>query len=182
MKLKGSIKDISLNYVTHKPLITLQITNQIDILNDEFNKLKEEELLDIELEKHREIRGLQANSYFHVLINKLARYYNVSDDDMKIKMNLQYGTIATDENEKVIGCKLPKGTDMKLFYPYARWYKEDADGCDCYLFYKRTHTLNSLEFSKLLNGVIMECKDVGIKTIDEIELERMMKDYDKCFK
>lgn len=177
MKLKGKITDISLDYLLHKPKITIQLTNQQDILTDEFNKLKEEELIDIELSKHVEKRESRPNAYFHVLINKLARHYDIPDEEMKIKMNLQYGTIATDKNEKVIGCKLPKGTDIKMFYPYARWYKEDKDGCDCYLFYKRTSSLNKIEFSKLLNGVVMECKDVGIKTIDEIELENMIDSY-----
>jgi len=177
MKLQGKIVGLDLDYLTHRPKITLQLTNQQDILTDEFNKLQNEELLDIDISKYIEQRGLRPNAYLHVLLNKLARHYDISDEEMKIKMNLQYGVIATDETGKVIGCKLPKGTDMKVFYPYAKWYKEDSDGCDCYLFYKQTHTLNKVEFSKLLNGVVMECKDVGIKTIDEIELERMIDKY-----
>lgn len=177
MKLKGKISDINLDYLNHKPKITLHLSNQVDILTDEFNQLCEEELLDIEIVKHREKRGLQANAYFHVLVNKLARHFNISDDDMKIKMNLQYGTIAVDENGKILGAKVPKGVDLKRFYPYSKWYKEQ-DGCDCYLFYKRTHTLNSKEFSQLINGVVQECKDVGIETLDEIELQRLIDEYE----
>lgn len=172
MKLNGKIVDLTLDYVTQKPRLTFQLTNQYDVLSDEFNKLKDE-LLDINFDKHREQRGQQPNSYFHVLINKLARYFNVSDEEMKAKMNLSYGTIAVDENDKVIGCKVPKGTDINFFYPYAKWYKEDKDGCDCYLFYKRTHTLNTTEFSKLLDGVIWECKQVGIEVATPEEILRL---------
>lgn len=129
------------------------------------------------LEEYKERRSNDANAYFHVLVNKLARYYTISNEEMKIKMNLLYGTIATDKNGKVLGCKVPKDTDMKEFYPYASWYKEDVDGCDCYLFYKRTHTLNKLEFSQLINGVVQECKDVGIETLDEIELKHLIDSY-----
>lgn len=178
MKVRGKIVNLDLDFATHKPKLTLQLTNQIDIACEEFNTLQDEEVLDITIEKHKEKRGLQANSYFHVLVNKLARHFNIPDEEMKIKMNLAYGTIATDENEKVIGCKVPKGTNIQTFYSYAKWYKEDEDGCDCYLFYKQTHKLNSLEFSKLLNGVVQECKDVGIQTLDEIELQRLIDSYD----
>lgn len=129
------------------------------------------------IEEYKERRSNDANAYFHVLVNRLARYYTISDEDMKIKMNLSYGTIAKDKNGKMLGCKVPSGTDIKEFYPYAKWYKEDLDGCDCYLFYKQTHTLNSLEFSQLLNGVVQECKDAGIETLDEIELKHLIDSY-----
>lgn len=129
------------------------------------------------LEEYKERRSTDANAYFHVLVNQLAKYYSLSNEDMKIKMNLSYGTIATDKNGKVLGCKVPSGTEMKTFYPYAKWYKEDTDGCDCYLFYKQTHTLNSLEFSKLLNGVVQEAKDAGIETLDDIELKHLIDCY-----
>lgn len=177
MKLKGKIINLQLDYITHKPQLVIQLNNQNDVLTDEFTKLQKEEVLDINLSKYQEKRGLQPNACFHVLVNQLARHFNLSDDEMKIKMNLQYGTIATDENEKVIGCKVPKGTKVEKFYPYTKWYKEDNDGCDCYLFYKRTHTLSKKEFSQLLSGVIQECKEVGIKTPDDIEFQRLIDNY-----
>jgi hypothetical protein len=129
------------------------------------------------LEEYKEKRSKDANAYFHALVNQLARYYDISDAAMKIKMNLDYGTIETDANGKIVGCKVPKGTDMTTFYEYAKWYKEDKDGCDCYIFYKRTHALNSLEFSKLLNGVVQECKDAGIETLDEREIKSLLDNY-----
>lgn len=177
MKLKGKITDVSLDFITHKPKLTIQLTSQEDILTDEFNNLQDEELLDITLVKHRERRSNDANAYFHTLVNKLARYYNLSDEEMKIKMNLQYGTIAVDDNGKIMGAKVPKNVDLKSFYPYSKWYKEQ-DGCDCYLFYKRTHTLNKLEFSQLINGVDQECKDVGIPTLNDLELQRLIDSYE----
>lgn len=130
------------------------------------------------LEEYKEKRSKDANAYFHLLVNKLARHYSMSDKDMKIKMNLDYGTIATDKNNKTLGCKVPNGTDMKAFYEYAKWYKEDETGNDCYIFYKRTHELNSLEFSQLLNGVVEECRHAGIETLDERELKHLIDSYE----
>jgi len=178
MKLKGKIVDVSLDFITHKPKLTIQLTNQENILTEEFNKLQEEDLLDIEIVKHRERRSLNANAYLHVLINKLARVYNRTDEEMKKILNLSYGTIATDKEGKVMGCKVPKGSNVQSFYPYSKWYKTDKDGCDCYLFYKQTHLLNSMEFSQLLNGVVQECKDAQIETLDEIELKQLIDSYE----
>jgi len=136
-----------------------------------------------EINEHKQIRGLQANKYFHKLINELARHqrssgYAISDDEVKRDINITYGTLATGEDGQVLGAKVPKGTDMVKFYPYAKWYKEE-EKCDCYLFYKRTHELDSKEFYQLIKGLEEECRNVGIKTLDDIEFEEMMKTYDE---
>lgn len=185
MKLKGKIVDINLDYLTHRPKITLQLTKQEDILTDEFDKLTKEEVLDIDIVKEVKKRGLQANKYFHSLINELATYnrgtgYAISDDEMKININLSYGTLARGQDGQVLGAKVPKGTDLQYFYPYCKWYKEE-DNCDCYLFYKRTSELNSKEFWQLIKGLEVECQKVGIKTLEEKEFEKMMEEYEKEF-
>ena len=136
-----------------------------------------------ELKEYKSIRGLKANAYFHKLINELAKYnrsigHAISDDEMKININLSYGTIAKDKNGNIVGAMVPKGTNMQNFYPYAKWYKA-TETCDCYYFYKRTHELNSKEFWQLIKGLERECKDVGIATLDDLEFERMMREYEK---
>lgn len=185
MKLKGNIKDVQLDYVSHKPLIIIRLNKQIDILNDEFNLLKDKEVLDIEIKEETKQRGLQANRYFHSLNNQLAKYnrglgFAISDDEMKKNLNLQYGTLARDENG-IVGAKVPKGTNIQNFYPYAKKYKEE-DNCDCYIFYKRTSELNTKEFWQLLKGVEAECKKVGIETLEDREFRLMMQEYEENLK
>ena len=113
-----------------------------------------------ELKEFKEKRSNDANAYFHVLVNKLARHLNISDEDMKIKMNLDYGTIARFEDGRIKGCK------------------EEGD-YDCYIFYKETHTLNTTEMSQLINGVIQECKDNGIEVRPQAEIDAMLERWDK---
>ena len=131
-----------------------------------------------ELKEYKEKRSNDANAYFHVLVNKLARHLNISDEDMKIKMNLDYGTIARFEDGRIKGCKVPKETNMEEIYKYSKWYKEEGD-YDCYIFYKETHTLNTTEMSQLINGVIQECKDNEIEVRPEAEIKAMLERWDK---
>lgn len=126
-------------------------------------------------------RGLQANKYFHKLVNELARYnrsigHAISDEEMKKSINLTYGTIATD-NGKVLGAMVPAGTDIDRFYKYAKWYKT-MNGYDCYVFYKRTSELSTREFWQLLKGLENECKMVGIETLEDKEFREMMERYE----
>lgn len=126
-------------------------------------------------------RGLQANKYFHKLINELARYnrsigHAISDEELKRNINLAYGTIAT-ENGKILGAMVPAGTDISKFYEYAKWYK-NMNGCDCYVFYKRTSELSTREFWQLLKGLENECREVGIETLEDKEFREMMERYE----
>jgi hypothetical protein len=131
----------------------------------------------VEIKQYKEQRSKDANAYFHVLVNKLARYQGIADDVMKIEMNLQYGTVYINEvTGKVAGAKLPKGTNPFDFYEYSKWYGEE-DNCDLYIYYKRTHTLDKAEMAKLIDGVVQECKDVGIETLTPRELEELKRNW-----
>jgi len=136
-----------------------------------------------ELKEYKPIRGLRANKYFHKLVNELARYnrgigFAISDEEMKIEVNIQYGTIATDDDGRTAGAIVPAGANIKKFYPYVRKYKSD-DKYDYYIFYKKTRELNTQEFTQLIRGVEVLCKNVGIKTLDDLEFERMMQEYEE---
>ena len=131
--------------------------------------------LDIIAVKHREKRSHDANAYFHVLVNKLARALRVGDDEMKIKMNLQYGSIAKKDG-KWCGVKVPANTDIQSFYPYAKWIgdvEENGVTMAKYLFYKRTSELDNAEMSKLIDGVVQECHEQGIETLPPAELKAL---------
>lgn len=143
---------------------------------------KQDKTKQYEVKEYKEKRSKDANAYFHVLVNKLARFYNIADKEMKIKMNLQYGTIAKDANENSIGIKIPQGTDITQFYDYAKWFGECEDNgikFDKYLFYKQTHTLNTKEMSQLINGVVQECQDVGIETKSQAEINSLLESWGK---
>ena len=148
----------------------------------QFEQLMGKEKIDVQAKEYKEQRSKDANAYFHVLVNKLARHFNLKDSEMKIKMNLQYGTIAKDSNGNSIGVKIPKGTDITQFYEYAKWFgecKENGIKFDKYLFYKQTHTLDMKEMSQLINGVVEECKDAGIETKSKAEIDSLLESWDK---
>lgn len=143
---------------------------------------KQDKTKKYEIKEYKQKRSNDANAYFHVLVNELARYYNISDSEMKIKMNLQYGTIAKDANGNSVGVKILQGTDITQFYDYAKWFgecEENGIKFDKYLFYKRTHTLNTKEMSQLIRGVVQECQDVGIETKSKAEIESLLEQWER---
>ena len=132
---------------------------------------------DIQVEKWSEKRSLQANAYFHVLANLIAKETKSSMDDVKRMLVLQYGTPARGKDGKYAAVKVPKNTDIEQFYPYYRFIGEDEDGLDMYLFYKRTRDLNREEMSRLIEGTVSEAQALNIETMTPDELARMMNRY-----
>jgi len=127
----------------------------------------------IEINRMESVRSLNANSYFHVLAQKIASVQGTSLDEVKKHLVLQYGTIARDENGKYMGAQIPKGQNVELFYPYCKYIGETAK-FDQVLFMKQTHTLTTSEMSHLIDGTVSECKELGIETLPPEELQNIL--------
>lgn len=178
MQFTGQLTDVSIDFKTNKPKITFLI-NEKEALN-QIDEIKDLEKLRIEAKKYRNQRSLDANAYFHVLVNKLARHFEMSDTEMKVKMNLEYGTIALNLDGTKVGIKVPYGTDINKFYPYCKKFGECIENdmtFEKFLLYKETHTLDSKEMSQLISGVVYECKQAGIETLSDEEVKSMLKEW-----
>ena len=134
-------------------------------------------VVDLTIDKWSEKRSLQANAYFHVLANEIAKATKSSLDDTKKVLVGQYGTIARGEDGKYMAVKVPKNTDIQKIYPYVRHIGTDENGLDMYLFFKRTSELNKDEMSRLIDGTVDEAKALNIETLPPDELARMMNRY-----
>lgn len=159
-----------------QPIITLELnekTAALKMLDD----LHGAEKLSIRIGKHRKKRSLDANAYFHVLVNQIADKTNSSDDEVKRNLVKSYGTLARDENGDLIGAMLPADADIDRFYPYTRNYKtvwQDGREYSCYLFYERTRDLNTAQMAHLIEGTVTEAKNLGIETKPKEELESLL--------
>ena len=177
MDLTGRFTNISISYATGKPLVTLEVDDNPEALFNHYEELKAAESLSIKIGKFRKKRSLDANAYFHVLVNKIATAVKSSDDEVKKNLVCSYGTLAKDDDGNLIGATIPAGMSLDAFYPYTRNYKTVYVGgkeCNCFLFYKRTRDMDSKEFSRLLEGTISEAKNLGIETLSKEEVSSIL--------
>lgn len=141
-----------------------------------YEALKDSEV-DIEVKKHRNRRSLDANAYFHVLVNKIAAVTKESDAAVKKRIVQEYGTVDRDSEGNLAGIKLPITLDIDKYVPYARWFdrrEENGHWFNCYLLLKPTHEMDSTEMSRVINGAVEEAKELGIETLPPHELARML--------
>ncbi len=167
----GRIVDLVLA-VDRKQRLTLEIDGDARELYDELHSAEQ---LDIEIKKHREKRSLNANAYFHVLVNKIARALHSSDEEVKRRLVMNYGVYARDEKGLIVGFMLPVHVDAQRIYKYAKVFKQRVVGnnlFNCWLTYKRTHEMNTKEMADLIDGAISEARELGIETDTPEQLAR----------
>lgn len=160
--MRGKLRDLTMN---RDGTQNVTVTVQADF-REKFDQLKEKDL-DIEIKQHREKRSKNANSYFHVLVNKIAVELNQSDEEVKTRLVTEYGVVAKDEDGLSIGFKLPSSVDVSRIYPYTRCFDkrwENGKEFSCYLVLKQTHDMDTKEMARLIDGAIEEAKELGIET------------------
>ena len=89
---------------------------------------------------------------------------------------LEYGAKLRDETGAVVGMKLPASVEVTDIYPYARQFDERVENgkrFNCYLLYKPTHTLNTQEMCRLIDGAVHEARELGIETATPQEIAKM---------
>lgn len=134
-----------------------------------------------EISQYREGRSLNANAYFHVLCDKLRQKLNMSMARCKNELITQYGQIEyfdPDKTEAVIyKTNAPpdyiaerEEVHMKLI----RISGENGKPVYFYRVYRGSHTYDTAEMSKLIEGTIQECQQQDIETATPDELRRML--------
>lgn len=170
MILKGKIVSLDIDYINHKPKLTLELNNQYDLLTDEFNKLKELGEIDIELKEHKEKRSLNANAYAWVLITKIADILRTSKEEVYLKMLKRYG-----QSEIVSILSNIDITGYFKYYEAAGTSTLNDKSFTHYKIFKGSSEYNTKEMAILIDGIVSEAKDLGIETLTPNELEELKK-------
>ena len=160
--MKGRLIDFSIGW-NRKQRITIEIDSDF---REGFDALKGADI-EVSVKKWRRKRSNDANAYFHVLVTAIAEARGISNDEVKRMLVVDYGTLARDEDNQIIGFKLPPGVDVSRIYPYTKLFKqveENGKLFNCYLVYKRSSEMDSKEMARLIDGAVHEAKELGIDT------------------
>lgn len=168
MKFTGRLKEPVIDYLTGKLTVLFE---PCEDFREAYEELKSCEKLSLEIKRYRRKRSLDANAYYWVLCTKLAKVLQVSNQEIHNLMLRKYGqpeifegkaayiTIPdTEQAEK----KVNTATDYHLC-PTSQ-VREGLDGImyRTYKLLRGSHTYNTEEMARLIDGLIGECKDAGI--------------------
>lgn len=141
----------------------------------------------VTIAKYRERRSLNANAYFHILVNKIAEKTGTCEDQTKKKLVLRYGALARNEDGTTVGVMLPFNKEPEAVgIKYPKWFgdktvltKDGEARFSCYLVYAETHTYNREQMSRLINGAVDEARELGIETMTPAELAALVNRYER---
>ncbi len=135
-------------------------------------RLDKDTVYDVKIDKHREKRSLNANAYLWKLVTEIGNVLNKSKEEVYLQMLIDYG-----QSEMV---SILSEIDVKGYFKYYKLAGTsilNGKEFNHYKIYKGSSEYDTKEMSILLNGVVQEAKDLGIKTKDDIELERLIKEW-----
>lgn len=134
-----------------------------------------------ECTKKRKKRSLQANAYFHVLCQKVAEKTNQSTTEVKNQIISDYGQVDMDCGEIILRDDID-WRRLETLHVHPTTATRTLDNGKLYRVYyimRGSHTYDTKEMSILIEGIVQEAKAVGVETLTDSELERMIGKWKK---
>lgn len=167
MQTQGNIKSISISFPSKRAVVAFEMAAAPEDVEKYQNKD-----LDITFEEHREKRSLSANSYFHVLCDKLRQAMQISMAECKNHLIAAYGQVLYLEGQQaVIKTNVPPEEMYQAEYLHTWLIKVGTDGAYWYRVYRGSSTYDTAEMSKLIDGTVTECKAQGIETMSKGQID-----------
>lgn len=179
MQTIGTLQDISIDYKTNKPKITLLLEQRQSI--SRLEEIKDNKI-SIEIKKYRKPRSLDANKYFWKLLQEVCEYKDIDTiEDYKRRVKelgifKQFKIMTQDVKtfEKI-------WTDRGI-----AWFCEISDteyiGDTEFKIinaYYGSSSYNSKQMSRLIDNLVQDCKAAGIETKSDAEINSLLESWDK---
>ena len=145
-------------------------TGTIAAINQFLFKFNKNTVYDITIEKHRDKRSLNANNYAWKLITEIGNQLRMSKEEVYMQMLKDYG-----QREYI--CMLANVNPIE--YQSIMKKQELESKMESYMFYVGTSQYNSKEMSIFIDGLVQEAKNLGIETLEDKELNEMIKEMEK---
>lgn len=170
----GKLKDVTRDILTRKMIISFMVE---DVGEQELAYLTDKELV-IEAKKKSSRRSLSSNSYFHVLVAKMADEETVSKASMKNTLICKYGQpyIMDDGSAMIYKTNAPfefMREQESIHCLPVKYGNENGKEVVYYKVYRPSHEYTTEEMQKLIEGTVADAKELGIETLTPRELAVM---------
>ena len=137
-------------------------------------RLDKDTIYDVKINKHREKRSLNANAYLWKLVTEIGNILNKSKEEVYLQMLIDYG-----QSEMI---SILSEINVKGYFKYYKLAGTsilNGKEFNHYKIYKGSSEYNTKEMSILLEGAVQEAKNLGIKTKEDYEIEKLIEEWDK---
>lgn len=183
MEIKGNLYGISVDYPRHKTVISFAVDNTPAEIEEAFENLKDK-LLVLKINQYSPKRSITANAYFHALCREIAKKIDCTEPFVKNRMIAISGQPELNDDGEVwtIKTNLDVGRMWEQETLHVKPIGTKAEGHKILYFYavmRPTHTYNTREMAKLIDSTVQEAHTLGIPTITDKEMERLLNAWGK---
>lgn len=177
MELKGRYTGLSFD-VDHKALLTFSVDAPLSALEDDYLRLKDKEVK-LKWDAYSPKRSLSANAYFHTLCREIGKALGRSETFVKNRMIASDGQCDLMENGERWSIKTNLAVD-KMWEQENIHVKpigskvENGQTLFFYAVMRPSHTYTVKEMSQLIDATVQEAKALGIPTISDSEVKRLL--------
>ena len=174
MDFTGTFDGLGMDFATGKQKASPTLNEDA---KQTFENLRDKKVM-ITIKAYRKKRSLDANAYFHVLVGKIADVTGNSKVYIKNKLIAEYGQYETINGALV---PLPLDDDIDAYnvefihlQPTSRTTtNQKGKVFRVNLVMRGSHTYDTDEMSKLIDGTVSEAKDLGIETLTPNQIREM---------
>ena len=151
----------------------IEDTCKIDKILPLIFRLDKDIIYDVKINKHREKRSLNANAYLWKLVTEIGNILNKSKEEVYLQMLIDYG-----QSEMI---SILSEINVKGYFKYYKLAGTsilNGKEFNHYKIYKGSSEYNTKEMSILLEGAVQEAKNLGIKTKEDYEIEKLIEEWD----
>ena len=163
---------------SNQPELVLSITATRREAQEGATALKEilakGKLLAVEIKQKRKGRSLDSNAYLWVLLSKMAAALNTSKDELYLEMLDRYGIFTHIVVKPSVVDRVKE--EWRTVRELGEVTVNGKTGVQLMCFFGSS-TYNTKEMSVLIDGVVSECKELGIETIPSDQLENLKKSW-----
>ena len=172
MKMHGTLQRIELPFRAKRPTITLEVQASPEDL-ERFQGMD----LDIKVQKHKDLRSLQANNMLWSCLGEMAKALKTDNWSMYLYELERYGV---QSNIKIAAEAVPM---MQKQFRATKVIDEyttlDPDGnerkeVEMLCFYG-SHLYTTEEFARLLDGTIQDMRDIGLAPPPTADVQQIIK-------
>lgn len=168
MECTGKLVEISKNWESGQFRLTYEVNEDV---TGEVDSIRECEKLNISVKKFREKRSLDANAYAWVLLQKLAEASKSDKWTMYLQCLQRYSRAFTHVIVKENAVEKMKEL-YRTCIDLGEVTVNGQTGHQLQVYYGSS-TFDSKEMSIFIDGIVSECKELGIQTMTPAEIERI---------
>ena len=155
------------------------VTLELDRLPRIYEETKDKDIA-VEITGWSEKRSLNANAYFHVLVGKIAEKLHASTTEVHNWLIADYGQEDEDLGQITLEERIDwRRLDQIHLKPTPYFAFEGDLAFRVYYVMRGSHTYNTKEMARLIDGAVTEAKELGIETMTPDELERLKASWQK---